>query len=215
MQLRDLNALPCTDWVQEMQPRSALHGLGAGNATTICSAWIGCRKCSSEPSLNCTARMQRRKCNPELHCMDAVQEMQSRAALQGLGAGNATAICSARIGCRKCNRELPCLDWVQEMQLRDLNALRCKDGVQEMRFSAVLHHAARMGCRKCSSEPSLNCTARMRCRKCNYGRCCTTRHGWGRRKCNREPSLNCTALMQCRKCNPELLCTDWVQEMQL
>ena len=56
---------------------AALHGLGAGNATMICSAWTGCRKCSSEPSLNCTARMQRRKCNPELHCMDAEQEMQS------------------------------------------------------------------------------------------------------------------------------------------
>ena len=80
MQCRKCNReLPCKDWVQEMQPRSALLGLGAGNATVSCPAWIGCRKCSSGTSMRCTARTACRKCDSQLCCTT----------LQGWGAGNA------------------------------------------------------------------------------------------------------------------------------
>ena len=76
MQLRALTKLHCTDAVQEMQSRAALQGLGAGNATAICSARIGCRKCNRElPCLDWVQEMQLRDLNA-LHCKDGVQEMQ-------------------------------------------------------------------------------------------------------------------------------------------
>ena len=87
---------------------------GAGNATAICSARIGCRKCNRElPCLDWVQEMQLRDLNA-LRCKDGVQEMRFSAVLHH----------AARMGCRKCSSE-PSLNCTARMQRRKCNYELC------------------------------------------------------------------------------------------